>query len=234
MQFRPSVSSAGDSSFVVAWESHRNGSYDVIGRVLCIDDDPEFVCGNVTATTTTTLPPFGQCESVPVTGCITGESASVHYKDNSEDSKDQIKWKLSRGGAVDQSALGDPVGTSTYSLCFYDETASTAALIGGVDIAPSNKWVSKAPKGFDYKDTAGASEGVMKAKLKTGAAGKSKAQVRAKGMNIPMPTPFGSEFFDQETKVIVQLVNDQNSTCWSTEFTSAKKNTASQFKATLP
>jgi hypothetical protein len=171
----------------------------------------------------------------PATGCITGTGASLQVKDNSDDTKDQLKWKLPKGGLVVQADLGEPITTRTYVLCIYDETASVPSLQASLQIAPGVSWTSKDPKGFSYADKAGTSDGVTKALLKTGAAGKSLASVSAKGVNIPTFAPLSAtELFDQHTKVIVQLVNDQTSQCWSSEFTAAKKNTAEQFQAKAP
>ena len=95
--------------------------------------------------------------------------------------------------------------------------------------------MTKDPKGFAYKDKAGTEDGVTKMQLNTGAAGKSKVQVVAKGTSIPMPTPISmTEFFDQDTEVIVQLINDETSTCWTSAFTTNTKNDGVQFKAKAP
>ena len=46
----------------------------------------------------------------------------------------------------------------------------------------------------------------------------------------------GTEFFDQDTRVTVQLRNNQTSTCWTSEFTSeqAGKNNENQVQAVGP
>jgi hypothetical protein len=131
--------------------------------------------------------------------------------------------------------LGNPDTTASYALSIYDSTASVDQLVGGVQIAPNANWESKDPKGWKYKDKTGTEGGVQKAQLKTGDAGKSKAQVKAKGLNLTLPAPVsGTEFFDQDPRVTVQLVNDETPTCWTSEFTTAKKNTSEQFKAKSP
>ena len=123
----------------------------------------------------------------------------------------------------------------TYSLCIYDSTGNTDSLVATLSIDPNAGWTSKDPKGYQYKDKTGAQDGVTKAKLKTGDAGKTSASIGAKGLNIPMPAPHsGTEFFDQDTTVTVQLVNNQTATCWTSSFTTAKKNDGVQFKATAP
>ena len=64
---------------------------------------------------------------------------------------------------------------------------------------------------------------------------KAKALLKAKGVNVPMPAPFsGTEFFDQDTTVTAQLFNSDTGTCWTTEFTAAKKNKVDRFKAKSP
>ncbi len=86
-----------------------------------------------------------------------------------------------------------------------------------------------ANKGYKYKDPSGAADGVTKALLKAGAAGKAKTQVKGKGSNLP-PVTLGS----LPLPVTAQLVNSENSICYTTSFASAKKNTTAQFKAKSP
>jgi hypothetical protein len=175
------------------------------------------------------------CDATPKVGCLTAGGASFQVKDNADDAKDQVKWKWKKGDAVAQADLGDPDTTATYTLCVYDTTLAVESLVASIRVEPNAGWQSKDPKGWKYKDKTGAENGVQKVQLKTGDAGKSKAQVKAKGAAIPMPQPFsGTEFFDQDTEVIVQLVNDQTATCWTSEFTTAKKNEVDQFKAKAP
>jgi len=176
------------------------------------------------------------CGATSAGGCLTSAGASLQIKDHAtDDTKDQLKWNWKKGDAVAQLALGDPDTTAVYSLCIYDTTGGIESLVGFVRVDPNANWVTKDPKGWQYKDTTGAEDGVQKVQLKTGAAGKSKAQLRAKGTALGLPTPFsGTEIFNQDTKVIVQLVNNQNATCWTSEFTTAKTNTLEQFKATAP
>jgi hypothetical protein len=94
-------------------------------------------------------------------------------------------------------------------------------------------WQARDPKGWIYKDKAGAVAGVQKALLKTGVAGKSAAQIKAKGIEIPMPTaatPF--VMFDMDPAVTVQLVGSDTPVCWTSSFTAAdvKRNQAALFK----
>jgi hypothetical protein len=184
-----------------------------------------------TSTTTTTVTPVSDCTPAPKTGCFEAERAQLQVKTDADPARDQLSWKWQRGEALFQADLGNPATTTTYYLCIYDQTAATPALVGTVQVDPSAAWTSKDPKGFNYKDKLGVEDGVQKAKLKTGAAGKTQAQVKAKGVNLPTLTPFGGgAYFDADPSVVVQLMTSEGQ-CWTTEFTSATTNTESQFKA---
>jgi hypothetical protein len=98
-------------------------------------------------------------------------------------------------------------------------------------------WQAVSNKGWTYRNKAGNGDGITKARLKGGAAGKPQVQVQAKGTNLPMPAPVsGTEFFDQDPAVIVQLHSSSPVNCWSSTFDdqSTKKNDGVQFKATTP
>ncbi len=174
------------------------------------------------------------CAPTPA-ACSNPSKATLLVKDNANDDKDLLKWKWLKGPEVLQADLGSPDTTTTYSLCVYDSTGATDTLVASLSVAPGALWTEKAPKGFFYKDSAKSSDGALKVKLQTGAIAKSKAIVIAKGANIPMPVPVGAgEFFDQDPRVTVQLVNDATPTCFSSEFTLSQKNEGLIFKAKLP
>jgi hypothetical protein len=84
-------------------------------------------------------------------------------------------------------------------------------------------------------DKAGTSSGVQQMKLRPGAAaGKSSASLKARGLNLPTPTPAGHAiFFDQDPDVTVQLYNSEGK-CWTSAFTTNLVNTSEQFKARTP
>jgi hypothetical protein len=171
------------------------------------------------------------CPAVPSVGCFEAERTQFQIRDKADNTKDQLKWKWTRGEATVQADTGDPLNTTTYALCVYDSTAAVPALVASIVVDPNGAWDDKDPKGWKYKDKQGAFDGVQKVQLKTGTAGKSKAQVKAKGSNIPTPAPFNAvEFFDADPNVTVQLVNDEGK-CWTTEFATATKNEVDQYKA---
>ena len=53
---------------------------------------------------------------------------TFQIKDRADDSKDQLKWKWTKGAATTQPDFGDPLGTTTYALCVYDHTGGVPTL----------------------------------------------------------------------------------------------------------
>jgi hypothetical protein len=158
------------------------------------------------------------------------------HKDNADDTKDQIKWKLSKGDAVTLGEFLDPVnGSAVHHLCIYDGSGATQPLLEA--IVPSGGtcngtacWKPAGTIGFKYKNKAATPNGITDEKLKSGIAGKSQVQVKAKGVLIAMPT------LPLTTPVTVQLVITDGITtsCWQTSFPSFTANTPQQFKAKGP
>ena len=76
---------------------------------------------------------------------------------------------------------------------------------------------------------------MVSAQLKTGAAGRSAVRLVAKGPYLYVPPPISAtEFFAQDSRVIVQLINDETGLCWSSEFPTAIRNDGAAFKAATP
>ena len=232
---------SGDLSWDGTWSTaeYSPGSW-TIGDEVKVSDD-----GGATWQDTIGLPngsakfsvrdTSSRCNAVPTVGCKTAIKASLQIKDDATDNtKDRLKWRWIKGEQVDQVELGSPATLATYTLCIYDSTAGVDALATEVTINPNTGWQDKDPKGWNYKDTAGLESGVQKAQLKTGAADKAKAQVKARGVNLtpvlPLPVS-GTELFAQDPRVTVQLINSEPVTCWTSEFLAATKNTPRYFKA---
>ena len=98
-------------------------------------------------------------------------------------------------------------------------------------------WSPLGNKGWRYHNPTGNAAGITSVKLIGGNAGKPKVQVKGKGAGLPLPAALsGSEFFDQDPSVIVQLNSSSPSACWSSTFVASgtTKNTATQFTAKAP
>jgi len=171
------------------------------------------------------------CPVLPLAGCNLGSRSSLQITDDEIDRKDRLTWKWSKGLAVSQSTLGDPSGATDYTLCIYDSTAGTDHLVGSVHVDPGTAWTDANPKGWSFADT-GAEDGVQKMTLRTGADGKPKAQILARGAALPLPSPFSeTAYFDLDGRVVVQLINNTTPLCLESRFPAAVKNDAIRFKA---
>jgi hypothetical protein len=81
------------------------------------------------------------CSAAPSTGCFAGSKATFQIKNHDDPSKDQIKWKLSKGEAFDRTVLGDPISSRQYTLCIYDETAGVPDLASSTT-RPLLRWTA--------------------------------------------------------------------------------------------
>lgn len=160
-------------------------------------------------------------DASPVAGCRTSLKSILIVKNKSPDTKDKLVWKWLKGAETSLEDLGLPTGTTNYTLCLYAGTISAS-----VAIPAGSSWKAVGTKGFKFKDTSGVPDGAQKALLKSGAAGKAKALVKGKGVNLPDDlAPM------LQLPVTAQLVNDTNNVCYGAEYVSAIKNDSKQFKA---
>ncbi len=169
----------------------------------------------------------------PAALCLAGNSVQLTISDSSNNARDQIGWKWSRGAATSQADFGDPLMSTSYTLCVYDTAASVSSLAAWARVDPNAAWRDKSPRGWAYKDKSAAFDGIDKIKLKPGAAGRSKAQLRSKGVGTPTPLPVAVDrLFSLDPSVTVQLINSDG-VCWTSEFSAAdvRKNSEKKFKA---
>lgn len=168
---------------------------------------------------------FGLCPLSPLSGCRTSAKGILTVKKGTP-AKDKLVWKWTRGQATTFAEFGLPTGTTAYALCIYDN--GTEKIAASIDPSATKWKVFGTNSGYKYKDSSGASDGITKALLKAGAAGKAKAQVKGKGVNLPTTTlPF-------TTPVRAQLVNSANSICYEPTLSVVKKSTSTLFKVKSP
>jgi len=163
----------------------------------------------------------GNCPPEPATGCRTAAAGFVQLK--ADVGREKLVWRWLHGAPLDPSDLGDPVGgTTVYDLCIY----SDGALVLDAHLPSQGGW-RNVSSGLKYTDRTLANAGIQSALLKSGVAGKTKALVKGKGANLPVPAlPPGGLALPVE----VQLGNDLGE-CWESTFPSALANDGAQFKA---
>lgn len=145
-------------------------------------------------------------------------------------------WKWGKGTAgLSQADFGDPVnGSTNYSLCIYDQTGGSSALKLSVPMLPGGTcfnrpcWKTSGSRGWKYKDFLAG----IRMSLKGGAAGTPRLKFKQRKPVVPAPGS-GTQFFDQDPAVIVQLHASSPPNCWSSTFdqSSAQRNDGTRFKA---
>jgi hypothetical protein len=162
--------------------------------------------------------------------CRTAQKSMLIIKDKADDAKDKLIWKWIKGANTSQEEFGDPTTTANYALCFY--SGPMASLVGGAEVpASGTKWSAIGAKGYKYKDTNGAEDGIRKVLVKGSTNNKSKALVKGKGALLPdfmLPVAPG------DLPLIVQLRNNSSGICWEGSFATPIKNVPGLFKDKNP
>lgn len=168
------------------------------------------------------------------TSCLQAGKSGLKIQQSASPDEDRWTWKWAGGDALEQSELGAPDVDRYYTLCLYDSIGGDERLRAWLEVPPGLPWTSKDPKGWLYSDKTAAAAGVQKLQIKTGASGKSKSMIKAKGANLPALTPADdARLFAQDPAVAAQLVSSTG-LCLGSEFTTVKKNTTAIFQAKVP
>jgi hypothetical protein len=126
------------------------------------------------------------CDPAPRTSCrLPGEAGKspLTVKNLTPDTKDQVKWKWSKGAATTFAELANPLDGAGYVFCLYDGTAGTLLLnrvrpAGGV-CATKPCWKQLGsptnPKGYKYTDKDLTPDGIEEGPGQAGEALKAKA-----------------------------------------------------------
>lgn len=153
-------------------------------------------------------------------------------KDKSPDAADRLRWRWSKGGTTAKTEFGDPIATTAYALCIYDEANAVPSLALRASIPPGGAcdgvscW-HETSTGFEYKDHDATRDGIDRITLREGPTpGHARILVTGSGATLPLPTlPLA-----QHPRVTVQLRNAAGG-CWGSVHGTAIRNDASQFKA---
>ena len=146
----------------------------------------------------------GGCPVLPDETCeppqAEGSKLTLKRGKTPEKNKLTWKWKAVPVGATD---FGDPLDSTNYRLCLYDEVAGAPTLALEA-AAPAGPLWSANSKGLKFKGTGG--PGQLK-QLKVRAGSKLKLKAKGKGIALPdLPVT-------QDSEVRLQVRNDLG-TCW--------------------
>lgn len=169
-----------------------------------------------TGTATASPTPTPLCPATPRVGCRTASRSTLLMKKTSGGTRDKLLWKWLRGQATNPLEFDRPDQSTDYGLCIYSGSPTLEVPIL-VPSGPTN-W-RPLGSGFRYKDTAGAANGLQKVLLKSGAEGRPKIQVLARGPLLPDPA-----LDTMSTPIRVQIVNADSGICWESEFQASDIN----------
>jgi hypothetical protein len=228
----PSLDSADDGRFVVAWQSVPNR--DGHGSGIFAQRFAPRLCGPAPE-------PDASCRLSTASGAGRGR---LDLKNYVLDRRDMLRWEWNSGVSTDLSDFGNPAtGTARYRLCVYDGSVAVQPLVE-LDIATGTVqadcgkrlcWVGMG-NGWGYRNAPGTTA-VRSAKLIAGGDDAARIKVQARGARLNLPA-----LASLVPNVVVQLLIDDgtNRECFKTSFPgssaagSIRKQTENVFQAVGP
>jgi len=171
----------------------------------------------------------------PPSGCRGAGRSSLILRDSADPAKDRVLVKWLRG-ATSVADFGNPSTATSFSLCLRDDgdLVSAATVAAGGMCGTKSCWRALGSAGFKYGNKAGNADGAYQVLLKAGT-GNAKLLWKARGLGLSLPGPVAPQrYFTQGAAVSVQIVNEDDGSCWEASFPDAKVNDAGQFKAVAP
>ena len=175
-------------------------------------------------------PPPPACAPAPMV-CRASQSGKslLRIRDVASNPDDRIKWRWGKGAATTLADYGNPVTTTDYLLCVYNDgvLVSSLTIDGGGQCGSSPCWTQSATQ-FSYSNSALTPDGTLKAKLTQGlVGGTAKILLKGKGSGTNVPAPASLT-----GTVDVQLQKANGSPCWGATYSPPfLKSDATNFKA---
>ncbi len=179
----------------------------------------------LTFTPSATATPTPLCAAAPRNDCaapLYAARGKLALRDSDRDSRDSFVWRWTRGSAT-LADFGDPLTTTDYAFCIYDEAAGTPSLWHASVIPAGGTCTNAKPcwkalrRGFKYDDRDTRADGIRSIKILEGDE-RARLDVKGKGEGLAWPTAIAAEqWLAQDPAVTVQLVNSEGA-CWTTTF----------------
>lgn len=179
----------------------------------------------------------GACVSGgPATTCASAWAKASIAVNETKPGKEKLVAKLTGGPALGQGDFGNPLtGTTAYDVCLFDDAGNLAAsfLVDRAADTCAGKpcWKAIKDTGWQYQDKGAAADGVTKAKLAGGVAGKSQIQVQAannaKKGQLAMPTGIAAALQASASATLQVVTSDAQ--CFSVTVDEIKKQAANAF-----
>ncbi len=204
----------------------------------CQIDADGTTCDDANPCTTSDACATGACtgDQEPDPLCKTALGGQLQIKDRTlvgaPGKGNQLTWRWKKGTDTTGTDLGNALSTAVrYDLCIYDQNGGSSRLgiPGGGTCHGRACWKASSNGTLKYTDRDATSDGVTGASLRPGLAGKAQIRVKAKGLNLAVP----SLPFTQSPAVVVQF-RSSTGVCWGQTYTApAIRNDAGQFKDKL-
>ena len=185
---------------------------------------PTRVPPTATPTETPMATPTTLCGTTPRDGCRNSPSSLLRIQIAA--SGERLTWRWYSGSAP-LAEFGDPIVSTSYSLCIYDSINRVPSLTfrslvdpgGQCNRSPCWSRLGTGPlAGYRFVDTSGVQYGIQKLVLKGGNPGRDSLQAGGGGEDLKLPLPVSAtRYFAQDENVIVQLLNDIDE-CWQSTF----------------
>ena len=164
-------------------------------------DDGNTTSGDGCSSTCQSQPGLGCPFTPPLPGCrlpVESAKSSIEIIDRERIGGLKFKWRWRRGADTDVAEFGDPLMTTSYQLCVYDQdkllTGATAPAGGFCSVThPKPCWRRRGSNGFRYRDVPQSilPSGISNLDLKAGRDGKAEVKLRATGGLFEFPSNGG-------------------------------------------
>jgi len=231
-QYLPNVTGAPTAEFMVVWNDNDNRKFwgpsdSVVARAFDAGAGISMECPSSASTS---------CRAT----ILPGKSKLLVRNDGADPEDLAINWKLVKGDASAAADFGDPASADDVFFCLYDDggalvTQAAMPAAGLCTGKPCWKGLGSpaGSKGFKYKDSERTPNGVLKAVLKPGDAGKTKVVFKAGRGNLATGPAGGPPTIPITGSLTAQLHVPATGECWSATFAAAtaKRNSAGIFQA---
>lgn len=151
--------------------------------------------------TATVAAPVGDCPSTPASGCRVGKHGALIVRNSRKSSEGEVEWRFEKGPILSASDFGDPLTTSSYVMCVYDDEV----LVGETRVEPSaSRWHRVGnQRGYHYKNKSARAGEVSSLRLDGRVEGGSMVAVDA---NLLITPASDEAIFNARTEVLLQLL----------------------------
>lgn len=163
--------------------------------------------------TSTVAAPVGSCPSTPTGGCRVGKHGALIVRNSRKDAAEgEIEWRFQKGPILSAPDFGDPLATTSYVMCVYDD----GVLVGETEVGPSaSRWNRVGnQRGYQYKNKSAGAGDVTSMRLDGRVEGGSMVAVDA---NLRLTPASDQAIFSARTGIMLQLLVS-NGGCFESTF----------------